>query len=327
MLIQIVYKRLVHSVLLVFAVITFTFLIIHLVPGSPTDYLVDPRLSPETIKTIQKNLGLDQPVYIQYWRWINNILKGDFGYSFSQQRSVFSILKEAIPATLMLTVSAFILELLLGIFFGVFAAIHYHHKSGHLINLMALLFFGIPEFWLGLMAIFLFAIKFHWFPTGQMTTPGQGEVSFFYAFADLVRHLFLPVLVLALSSAAYTTRFVRGNMLGVLQKDFIAQARLLGVRPKRVYYKLALKNTLLPVVTLIGLGFPFLLGGSLVIEYLFSWPGMGWLTFHAVLSRDYPIILASTTITAIMVIFGNLISDLLYPIVDPRTRYSGKREA
>ncbi len=326
MLISIVFRRIAHSVILLLAVLTFTFLMIHLVPGSPVDYLTDPRLPPKTIAIIQKNLGLDAPLPMQYLHWLRNFVTGDFGYSFSQQRSVAAVFKDAIPATLVLTVSAFVLELALGIFFGVLAAINYRRKVGHFINIVSLTFFGIPEFWLGLMAILVFSIKWHVFPSGQTATLGSSNIHLFLHLADLLRHLVLPVLVLALGSAAYTTRFVRGNMLGILQKDFILQNRLLGISSKKIYFKYALKNTLLPVVTLIGLGFPFLLSGSLVVEYLFSWPGMGWLTFHAVLTRDYPVILASTTLIAILVILGNLFSDLLYPLVDPRIKYTGKMD-
>jgi len=323
MLISIILKRIAHSAVLLLAVLTFTFLIIHLVPGSPVDYLTDPRLSPETVATIQKDIGMDAPLPVQYFHWLKNFLTGDFGYSFSQQRRVADVLKNAIPSTLVLTVSAFLLELTLGVFFGVLAAIYYRKKLGHFINIISLTLFGIPEFWLGLMAILVFSIKWHLFPTGQTATIGIRHTYLFSHVLDLLHHLVLPVLVLALGSAAYTTRFVRGNMLGILQKDFISQSRLLGIPSKTIYFKYALKNTLLPVVTLIGLGFPFLLGGSLVVEYLFSWPGMGWLTFHAVLTRDYPVILTNTTLVAILVIFGNLFSDVLYPLVDPRIRYTG----
>ncbi len=324
MFISILSKRVIHSIVLLWAVLTFTFLTIHLVPGSPVDYLTDPRLSPETIENIKKEMGFDKPIPVQYVHWLRNFLTGDFGYSFSQQRSVLAVFKDAIPATLLLTVSAFLLELALGMVFGVLAAIYYHRKLGHLINLISLTLFGIPEFWLGLMAILLFSIKWHWFPAGQTVTFGLSQASFFSHIIDLIHHLILPVLVLSLGSAAYTTRFVRGNMLGILNKEFILQSRLMGISSRKIFFKYALKNALLPVVTLIGLGFPFLLGGSLVVEYLFSWPGMGWLTFHAVLTRDYPIILASTTLIAIMVILGNFFSDVLYPLVDPRIKYTGR---
>ncbi len=326
MLISIVFRRIAHSIILLLAVLTFTFLMIHLVPGSPVDYLTDSRLPPKTIAIVQKNLGLNASLPVQYFQWLKNFLTGDFGYSFSQQRPVASVLRDAIPATLMLTLSAFLLELALGVFFGVLAAINDRRKVGHFINIMALTIFGIPEFWLGLMAILVFSIKWHLFPSGQTVTLGSGNVHFFAHLADLLHHLVLPVLVLALGSAAYTTRFVRGNMLGILQKDFILQSRLFGIPSGIIYFKYALKNTLLPVVTLIGLGFPFLLSGSLVVEYLFSWPGMGWLTFHAVLTRDYPVILASTTLIAFLVILGNLFSDVLYPLVDPRIKYTGKMD-
>ena len=322
-----VLKRLFIALLLIWAVVTFTFILIHVVPGSPVDYLTDSRLSVQAIAQVKTTLGLDKPLQTQYFLWLKNMLTGNFGYSFSQHRSVASILKTTIPTTLLLTSFAFLLELILGIIFGVLSAVSYRRKLGHVINVGALVIFATPEFWLGLMAIFLFSIKWHWFPAGQKITPGFEYAGTFQYLGDLLHHLVLPVLVLALSSAAYTTRFVRGNMLGVLQKDFILQAKLLGISGRRVSYKLALKNALLPVVTLIGLGFPFLLGGSVVVEYLFSWPGMGWLTFHAVLLRDYPVILATTTITAVMVILGNFLSDLLYPLVDPRIRQkSGESE-
>ncbi len=319
-------KRLSIALLLILAVVTFTFILIHIVPGSPVDYLTDSRLSPQAITQVKASLGLDKPLHVQYLLWLKNMLTGHFGYSFSQHRSVASVLKTTIPTTLLLTSFAFFLELFLGIFFGVLSAVHYNRKLGHVINLGALVLFATPEFWLGLMAIFLFAIKWHWFPAGQKITPGFEYASTLQYLGDLLHHLVLPVLVLALSSAAYTTRFVRGNMLGVLQKEFILQAKIMGIPTQRISYRLALKNALLPVVTLIGLGFPFLLGGSVVVEYLFSWPGMGWLTFHAVLLRDYPVILATTTITAVMVILGNFLSDLLYPLVDPRIRL-GRGEA
>jgi peptide/nickel transport system permease protein len=234
-----------------------------------------------------------------------------------QHRAVSEIFLEAIPNTLRLTVSVFIIQLIVGILLGVITALKKNGKLDVLINSILLFLYSMPGFWVALIAIMIFSLKLGWLPSSQMSSMHSIE-GFWPVIWDKIRHLILPAAVLSIPFVTYTARFVRGSLIEVLRQPYMQTARAFGLKRSEIVFKYALKNTLLPVVTLIGLYIPFLLGGAVITEYIFGWPGMGRITVDAIFSYDYPVILASNFIAAFAVIIGNLISDLMYVIVDPR---------
>lgn len=305
--------------IIAWGVLTITFFIIHLAPGDPTSLYIRPDIDPETISNIRRQMGLDQALWQQYLLWLKQFASGNFGISFVHNRPVTDILGEAIPNTLQLTGTVFLLQLILGINLGVLMALKYGSRTDKAINAILLFFYSVPGFWLALMAIMVFSLRLMWLPSSQMQSlslEGQGLVLFW----DRLRHLVLPAAVLSIPFSAYTARFVRSSLVDVLQQDYIRTARAYGLRPARLLFKYALRNALLPTITLLGLYLPFLLGGAVITEQIFAWPGIGKLTINAVFTHDFPLILASTFITAMAVVIGNQISDMLYALIDPRIR-------
>lgn len=318
-MISFILKRLLLTLLIVWGILSLTFLLIHLAPGDPLSLYVDPEISPRVVENIRHQLGLDQSLWKQYFTMMIGFLRGNFGISFLQKRPVSELFSEALPNTLKLTLVVFILQLVLGTLLGIFTGIRKNSKTDQVFGVASVLFYSIPGFWLALMLILLFTSTLGWLPSGQMSTLGLSG-GFWTMFWDRVKHLILPVTVLVLPFVAYTARFVRGSFCEVLEQDYIRTAFAFGIRRRKIYFKYGLKNALLPVVTLIGLYFPFLLGGAVITEYIFAWPGVGRLTVAAIFTHDYPVILASTVIAALSVNIGNLFSDLLYHLIDPRIK-------
>jgi peptide/nickel transport system permease protein len=316
--------RLAQSVVLVLIVLTVTFFILHLAPGDPMSRYFDPDISPETIEAIKTRLGLDRPILERYARWMGSFLTGDFGVSLRYHRPVGELLAEAVPNTLRLTVAALFLYIIIGAALGILSAVRRYSVFDRVNTIAALFLYSIPSFWLALMLILVFSLKAGLLPSSHMETIGMSGSSGLALFWDRLRHLVLPAFVLGVASAAGMARYMRGSMLDVLREDYIRTARAKGLPEGRVFLKHALKNAAIPIVTIIGLSLPFLLGGSVVIEKIFSWPGMGRLMVDAIYARDYPVVLAVNFIVAVMVIAGNLIADIGYALLDPRVAY-GKR--
>lgn len=318
-MLQYVIKRLLLSTIIVWGVLSITFLIIHTASGDPASLYLKPEIDHKTVENIRRQMGLDLPLWQQYILWIREFLKGNFGVSFVQHRPVREIFREAIPNTLQLTFVVFVLQLIFGVVIGVITALKRHSKLDLSINALLLFLFSMPGFWLALIAIMIFSLKLGWLPSSQMRSFLETE-GFWRTLLDRVRHLILPVTVLAAPFVAYSARFVRASMTEVLAQDYIRTAYAYGIKQRRILFKYALKNALLPLTTLSGLYLPFLLGGAVVTEYIFAWPGMGRITVNAMFAHDFPVILGSTCIAALTVIVGNLISDLLYAVVDPRIK-------
>jgi peptide/nickel transport system permease protein len=314
-------RRILWAVPLVWGLCTVTFFIIHLAPGDPLALYANPEISPEAVELIRKNYGLDQPVHLQYFKWLWSFLKGDFGVSFSAFRPVKDILLETIPNTLQLTFLALLFDFLIGIFLGTISAIKRNSLTDYGLTLGSLCVYSIPSFWLGLMLILIFSYLLGWLPASQMQSLHAGGFGFVRTVGDRLLHLVMPVFVLGIAAAAGTARYMRASMLEVLNQDYIRTARAKGLSEAAVILRHAMKNALIPVVTLMGLYLPFLLGGSVVVEYIFGWPGMGRLSVSAIFSRDYPVILATNFIYACLVVLGNLLSDILYAVIDPRISY------
>ncbi|MDZ7260565.1 MAG: ABC transporter permease [candidate division KSB1 bacterium] len=315
-------KRIFQSFFLLLGVLSITFLIIHLAPGEPIDIYVTPEIDPAVVENIRTRLGLDKPIYVQFWSWLWRFVQGDFGMSLARHQPVVTIFKEALPPTLGLTIPALGLDLILGITIGIISAAKKYSVLDHALSFGTLFIYSMPGFWLALMLILIFSLKLGWLPCSQVTSFDSENLNLFHRLLDYGKHLIMPVIVLGLASAASTARFVRSNILEVLNQDFIRTARAKGLTEITILWKHALRNSLISVITLFGLSFPFLLGGAVVTEYVFAWPGMGRITVESIFARDYPVILATNFLAALMVILGNLIADVLYAIVDPRIKYS-----
>lgn len=311
-------RRFFQSILLVLIVLTITFFILHIAPGDPTTRYFNPSISPETVELMREQFGLDKPLIERYLRWMGSFIRGDFGVSLRYNRPVRKLLAEAIPNTLRLTVAALILYIIVGVILGIFSAVRRHSVFDRVNTISALFVYSIPSFWLALMLILVFSLKLGILPSSHMQSINAGELGRFAYFGDRLAHLVMPAFVLGVASAAGMARYMRGSMLDVLREDYIRTARAKGLSEGKVFLKHALKNAALPVVTIIGLSIPFLLGGSVVIERIFSWPGMGGLMVDAIYARDYPVVLAVNFIVAVMVILGNLLADVGYALLDPR---------
>ena len=318
--------RLIQSLVLLFIVLTITFFLLHLAPGDPMSRYYNPDFSPEAVRSIRESLGLDKPLAEQYFKWIGSFARGDFGVSLRFQRPVRDLLAEAIPNTLRLTVAALALHLIIGISLGVLSAAKRHSLFDRVNTVAALFIYSIPSFWLALMLILVFSLKLGILPSSHMQSLDIEGFSTLSLVLDRARHLVLPAFVLGIASAASTARYMRGSMLDALREDYIRTARAKGLPESRVFFKHAFKNAALPVVTIVGLSLPFLFGGAVVVETIFSWPGMGRLAVDAIYARDYPTVLAINFVVAAIVILGNLLTDVAYGFLDPRIAFGGGKK-
>jgi peptide/nickel transport system permease protein len=283
--------------------------------------MIDPSISLEEINKAEAKLGLDKPMVIQYFNWLKEILKGNLGYSVKTGQPVSKLIGERLPATLLLTGAAFILSFVIGVPLGVYSATHKYAASDYSMTMLAFLGISIPNFFLGLGLIYVFALKLGWLPTSGMTVIGM-DTSGWSGALVLLKHLIMPATVLALPNLATVMRFTRSSMIEVLLHDFIRTAKAKGLTNRTVVYKHALRNALIPVVTVFGLSIPFLFGGAYITEQVFNWPGMGSLGIQAITAREYPIVMGLNLFTSMLVLLGNLIADISYAFVDPRIRYS-----
>jgi len=320
-------RRLLGAIPLLLGVATLIFFVLALAPGDPTAAYFSPNLPAEVLEQIRRNFGLDQPIYIRYFKWLGSFLTGNFGYSFAQSRPVADILLEALPNTLILAGVSLVLVFLVGVISGVVQAVRQYSLLDGALSVITLFFYSMPSFWLALMLMLIFSLKAHewgW----PIALPPTGITSVDYEFLSLgerirdrVVHLILPVTTLTLALAAGVARYTRGQMLEVVRQDYIRTARAKGLPERQVILRHALRNSLIPVVTLLGLYLPFLFSGAVFIEVIFAWPGMGRIIVDAIFMRDYPLVMATSFLFAVMVVLGNLIADVLYAVVDPRIRY------
>jgi peptide/nickel transport system permease protein len=314
-------RRLAASLLLLYLVLTATFFLLHLAKGSPAGLLVeDQRIPVEQREALRRLYGLDRPLPVQYVRWLSATVQGNWGISFSQQRPVLSVLLDALPATLLLAAAALLVEQGVGLAFGIAAARRSGSAADHLIRVVSLLLQSLPVFWLGLMAILLFSLAWPVLPASHMRSVGAEDLGPAARLLDLLRHLVLPALVLGLSNTGAVIRFARNSVLDVLGQEYVRAARAKGLSERRVVWVHALRNALPPLLQVLAFSLVGLLNGALVTEVVFSWPGLGRLTFEAILSRDYPLVLATTAFSAVMVLLANLLADALHALADPRVR-------
>lgn len=321
-------RRLLGAVPLVLGIATIAFFVLDLAPGDPATFFLSPTISAETVEQIRRNMGLDQPVHIRYVRWMTSILQGDFGVSFSRNQPVADIILQILPNTLLLSACAIVIAFAIGVLVGLVQAVRHNRPTDGALSVVGLFFYSMPSFWLAFMLILIFSLGARnawdwpiWFPASGMTSVDYPFMSPGEQFRDRLIHLVLPSVSLALVLAAGIARYTRGSMLEVIRQDYIRTARAKGLSEARVIFKHAFRNGLIPVLTLLGLYLPFLFSGTVLVETVFAWPGMGRLVVDAIFQRDYPVVMAGTLVFALMVVVGNLIADVLYALVDPRIRY------
>lgn len=323
MLVKFVARRLAASVIVVLGVTAVTLILMDRTRGAYVPGIdLNPALRPEDIARLRANLGLDQPFYQWYLSWLWNVLHGDFGRSMIDGSPVITHILERLPNTLELTVTAILLGILLSVPLGVIGALRRGSKTDHALTMFSVAGFAVPQFWLGLMLILVFSVTFEhygwpWLPSGGVTSPfGGGDLG------DRLLHLIMPATVLSFFYLSLWSRFTRSSMLEVLSQDYIRTARAKGMSERRVVYLHGLRNALIPLVTLVGLELPGLVSGGLVVEVVFSWPGLGRLAFERALQYDYTTVMGVVFFATLLVVAGNLLADLLYAILDPRIRYA-----
>lgn len=311
--------RLGKAVLVILGVAILNFILIQLAPGDPAAVMAGEAGAGDAqyIAQLRAQFGLDKPLPVQLWTYISGVLQGDLGYSYRNQVPVIDLIASRLPATLLLTGCAFVLSLLIGIGAGVFAAWRRGKLTDTVVMTGALVFYATPLFWVGLMAVLLFSIKLGWLPAFDMETVGAGFTGWARV-RDIAEHLVLPVLTLGLFSAAVYARLTRASMLEVMSLDFVKTARAKGVPQARIIRKHVLRNAILPIFTFASLQAGQLVGGAVLTETVFAWPGIGRLMFDALLQRDYPVLLGVFLTTAAVVVLVNLVTDILYRVVDPR---------
>ncbi|MCY0385725.1 ABC transporter permease [Robbsia sp. Bb-Pol-6] len=308
-----------QGVLALLVIATVNFLLIRAAPGDPVSVMAGEAgaSDPAYVAQLRQQFGLDQPLPHQLFSYLGHVLRLDFGYSYRQQQSVAHLIAERLPATLLLTGSAFVLSLLLGVALGALAARHAGTWVDRAVSVVSLVFYATPLYWLALMAVLLFSVKLGWLPGFGFVSIGV-SMNAWQGALDVGRHLLLPASTLALFYMAVYARMTRASMLDVAQMDFVKTARAKGVRPGRIQRAHILRNALLPVVTLAGIQAGGLIGGAVLTETVFAWPGVGRLMFDALLQRDYNLLLGCFLMTAAMAVLFNLLTDVVYTLVDPR---------
>jgi peptide/nickel transport system permease protein len=312
-------RRLLQNVPILIGITIISFSIIHLAPGSPIGMSLDPKVSPEIVAQMEKNYDLDKPLHVQYGLWLKKLFTGDL-YSFKDGRPVMEKIGERLPATILLNVVAMIIIFSLAIPLGVFSAARRYSTLDNATTFLAYLGISMPSFWLAYLLI-LATVKLFGYPVLGLRSFGLGEVGALTASMDRLWHLMLPATVLAVGGIAAISRYARSSMLEVIEQDYVRTARAKGLSEDEVYYKHALRNALLPIATIFGFLVPSLIGGSVIIETVFAWPGIGRLAYQAVLARDYSVVMTILTISSALTLVGNLVADVLYAAVDPRIRY------
>jgi peptide/nickel transport system permease protein len=309
------FSRLIQSLVLLALVSVIAFAVLHLAPGGPlSQFAIVPGMTQEQLAHISHEMGLDRSLPVQYWEWISRLLTGDWGHSYRDNQPVLAVIVGRLPATFELMLTAIVIAVLLGVSIGILGAVRRGSLFDTLATVGAMVALSIPTFWFGLVVIYLFSLKLGWLPAGSRSTVGNES------FGDYLHHLIAPAIVLALVEVAIWSRYMRGAMLDVISQDFIRTARAKGLTEWTVMLRHAFRNALLPMIELGGLELPTLLGGALVTETVFTWPGMGRLFLDSLGHRDYPVVMGILMVSAVPVLLGSLMADLLSAAADPRIR-------
>lgn len=314
-------RRLGHGLITVVVIIVLNFIILHLAPGDTVDVLAGDfgSADPEFLADLRARFGLDQPLYVQLWQYFWHIARFDLGYSFVNSTPVIDLILARLPATALLMLTTFLIAFTAGVLLGALTARRVNTLTDDVISVLALLCYATPLFWLGLMGIVLFSVHLGLLPTGGMYTIG-GRFTLLDSVLDVMRHLVLPAMTLALYHTAIYTRLMRASMLEVYNLDYVRTARSKGLAQRRVAFRHVVPNAILPMVTMAGVQLGSLLGGAVLIETVFNWPGIGRLAFDAVFQRDYNLLLGTMLFASTLVVMINILTDFLYAVLDPRIR-------
>lgn len=319
---QYFFRRLLQAIPLLFIISLLTFGIVEIAPGDASIMYIDPErgADPAYVEQVRASLGLNEPVYVRYLSWLSHTLTGDLGFSMRTRRPVTLEVGDRLPNTLLLSGTALVLAFGLAIPIGVISALYRYTLLDYVVSTLALVGISIPVFWTALLLIQVFAIQLNWLPASGMTSARESYEGT-RAVLDVIQHMVLPTIVLSLAHIASWSRYQRSALLDVLDQDYIRTAYGKGLSPRRVMLVHALRNALIPMITLVGLSVPSVVTGAYITETIFSWPGIGRLGVTAVSGRDYPVIMAVTMLSALLIVFGNLLADLAYAWADPRIRY------
>lgn len=311
------FRRIAQSILLLVVISVLAYAILVIMPGGPlAAYLEDPDVRPEDIERLERQLGIDQPILVQYFRWLLKFVQGDWGFSFSSKLPVLKLVASRLWNTVYLMGTAMLLALIVAVPVGIISAVKQYSIIDYLATALAFFGLSMPTFWLGLLLIILFAVTWSLLPAGGMATIGQP-----FSLADHLRHLILPCSTISIVTTGIYVRYLRASMLEVLNQNYMLVARGKGLTERRVILGHGFRNAAIPFITIVTLQLPRLFTGAVVTEAIFAWPGMGRLFWDAALARDYPVLMGVITISAILVMLSNLLADLLYAYTDPRVRY------
>jgi peptide/nickel transport system permease protein len=315
-MLQYIVKRLLQAVPLLIGVSIIGFAMMHLAPGGPLAiYTLNPTITAQDIERIKHVFGLDQPLYVQYLKWAAGMFTGNWGNTFFGGRPVLDVIMERVPATLLLMGSGMSVAMVIGMLIGILGAVKRYSVFDYLATTGAMVTLSFPTFWFGLMMIFVFSLQLGWLPSGGMFTLGGDE-----DLLDLLEHLILPTVVLALVLVAQWSRYTRSSFLEVIHQDYIRTARAKGISGGRILFRHAFPNAVAPLIALAGIQLPWLFSGALVTETIFGWPGMGRLFVDSLTMKEYPVLMGMVMLTAMTVVIGNLLADVLNALIDPRIR-------
>ena len=316
-------KRILQIIPTFFGVTLIAFFILRLAPGKPTDLMseLNPKMTPEARASLEAQWGLDKPIMVQYGIWLKNLAKLDFGDSLStDRRPVWNKIKERLPVTISINIMAMVLIFLIAIPIGVTSAVHQYSLYDRITTVIVFIGFATPSFWLALLLMRFLGVHLGWLPISGLKSLGYEGLSLIGKIGDRAVHLILPVFISAFGGLAVLSRYMRSNMLEVIRQDYITTARAKGLSERKVIYKHALRNALLPVITILGLSIPALIGGSVIFETIFAIPGLGQLFYMAVMTRDYNLVMGGLVIGTMLTLLGNFLADIGYALADPRIR-------
>ncbi|NCC84123.1 MAG: ABC transporter permease [Clostridia bacterium] len=315
-MIRYILKRLLIAIPVLLGITILDYFIMSLA-GNPMEMMIGPRITQAAIEERAALLGLDKPILVQYWNWLKEALQGNFGYSFKQNLAVTRLIGNNVAPTVLLMGLSLVLSMLIAIPAGIYSAVHQYSKTDYAIVTASFIGSSVPSFFLALTMVYFFNLRLGWLPSSGMTTLGTA-----WSLTDTLRHMVLPVGVMVFSVVGVNIRYIRASMLEIMEQDYLRTAKAKGIGRRRVINKHALRNALLPIITIFGMQIPMLFSGSVVIEQVFSWPGLGLLTMSSILNRDYPLIMGVSLLSAVVVLIANLVTDILYAIVDPTIQYT-----
>ncbi|MEG2787203.1 MAG: ABC transporter permease [Romboutsia sp.] len=307
-------KRIFNIIPMLFFITIISFILMHLAPGDPLQAYISPEMNVDDIARIRESLGLNDPIIVQYFKWLGNTLQGNLGYSMVNNRPVLELILERLGPTLLLSGSALIIAIIISIPVGLIAGYKKNSILDNILNVISYIGISIPSFWFAMMLIYIFSIKLNMFPSVGMRSIGVETTS------DVIKHLVLPVTVLSFYNLSVYIRYIRSSTIGQLKEDYVLTQYAYGASAKDVLFKHVLKNTLLPVITIFGMSLPGIFTGAFITETIFGWPGMGQLGVNAIFGYDYPVVMGITLFSSLMLIIGNLIADILYTVIDPRIK-------